>query len=68
MALKATSKYHGTEGQVSIDPVMFFKLILNNHVILDSILLETDQKFGPSVPNADPNFQAATNGNNSNPV
>ena len=32
-----------------------------------SILLDTDQKFGPSGPNADPNYQAATNGNNGNP-
>ena len=32
-----------------------------------SILLDTDQKFGPSGPSADPNFQAATNGNNGNP-
>ena len=32
-----------------------------------SILLDTDQKFGPSGPSADLNFQAATNGNNGNP-
>lgn len=32
-----------------------------------SILLDTDQKFGPSGSSADPNFQAATNGNNGNP-
>ena len=32
-----------------------------------SILLDTDQKFGPSGPDADPNFQAATNGINGNP-
>jgi len=32
-----------------------------------SILLDTDQKFGPSGPYADPNFQAATTGNNGNP-
>ena len=32
-----------------------------------SILLDTDQRFGPSGPNADPNYQAATNGNNGNP-
>ena len=47
---------------------MFFKLILNNHVVRYSILLDTDQKFGPSGPSADPNFQAATNGNKGNPV
>ncbi|MEO6583952.1 MAG: T9SS type A sorting domain-containing protein [Ferruginibacter sp.] len=32
-----------------------------------SALLDTDQKFGNSGPDADPNFQAATNGNNGNP-
>ena len=32
-----------------------------------SVLLDTDQKFGSSGPSADPNFQAATNGNNGNP-
>ncbi|MCY7291033.1 MAG: hypothetical protein LH615_02515, partial [Ferruginibacter sp.] len=32
-----------------------------------SILIDTDQKFGPSGSYADPNFQAATNGNNGNP-
>ena len=25
---KATAKYYGAEGQVSIDPIIFFKLIL----------------------------------------
>ena len=32
-----------------------------------SALLDTDQKFGNSGPDADPNFQAATTGNNGNP-
>lgn len=32
-----------------------------------SVLIDTDQKFGPSGPSADPNFLAATNGNNGNP-
>ena len=32
-----------------------------------SVLIDTDQKFGSSGPFADPNFQAATNGNNGNP-
>lgn len=32
-----------------------------------SILIDTDQKFGATGPYADPNFQAATNGNNGNP-
>jgi hypothetical protein len=32
-----------------------------------SILIDTDQKFGPSGPDADPNYQAATTGLNGNP-
>jgi hypothetical protein len=32
-----------------------------------SVLLDTDQKFGASGPNADPNYQAATTGVNGNP-
>jgi len=32
-----------------------------------SILMDTDGKFGASGPNADPNFQPATNGTNGNP-
>ena len=31
------------------------------------ILLDTDQKFGPSVSNSAPNFQTAKKGNNGNP-
>ena len=32
-----------------------------------SVLIDTDQKFGPSGPYADPNYLPATNGNNGNP-
>ncbi|MDB5222115.1 MAG: hypothetical protein JWN83_782 [Chitinophagaceae bacterium] len=32
-----------------------------------SVLIDTDQKFGPSGPDADPNYQAATTGVNGNP-
>jgi len=32
-----------------------------------SVLLDTDQKFGATGPNADPNFQARTTGENGNP-
>src|SRR6266536_1642190 len=50
---KATKKYYGTEGQQSIDPVVFFKLILIGYLenlssdrrIINTVSLRLDMLF-----------------------
>src|SRR6266496_658896 len=44
---KATAKYYGTEGQVSIDPVVFFRFMMIGYlenIISDRQIIETEQK------------------------
>ena len=57
---KSTSKYYGSEGQQSIDPVVFFKLLLVgylNNINSDRALMRYCADNTPSRPRSSSNFK-----------